>query len=321
MNSQLLDLPVLLRLQNLQLLARVIAEGALSGLHRSAHHGASVEFAEHKEYAPGDDLRHIDWRAYGRIDKYYVKRFEEETELRGYLLLDVSGSMSYGRTGQLTKLQYAKLMAASLAYLRLRQNDPTGLLLYGEKVEQYVPPHGGGAHLSDLCGALERVNAAGRTMLPDGLSYLSEVARRRSLIVVLSDLLPSSEDMAETPPAELVSRYAELVRARLAGLRAQKHDVIVLHILDADELELPFSGLTWFEDIEPGPAGHSRLFVDPADVRDAYQTELQNFLTAMRRGLREGDVEYHLVPTSRSPESVLLDILRGPLRRHVRVRR
>jgi uncharacterized protein (DUF58 family) len=321
MNSQLLDLPVLLRLQNLQLLARVIAEGALSGLHRSAHHGASVEFSEHKEYAPGDELRHIDWRAYGRIDKYYVKRFEEETELRGYLLVDVSGSMGYGREGQVSKLDYAKLMAASLAYLRLRQHDPTGLLLYGEKVEQYVPPHGGGAHLSDLCIGLERVRADGRTALPEGLAYLSEVARRRSLIVVLSDLLPSSEELHETPPAEFIARYAELVRARLCGLRAQKHDVIVLQILDADELELPFSGLTWFEDIEPAPTGHSRLFVDPADVRTAYQTELSSFLSAMRRGLREGDVEYHLVPTSRSPESVLLDILRGPLRRHIRVYR
>ena len=321
MNSRLLDLPVLLRLQSLQLLARVIAEGALAGLHRSAHHGASVEFAEHKEYAPGDELRHIDWRAYGRIDKYYVKRFEEETELRGYLLIDVSGSMGYGREGQVNKLDYTKLLAASLAYLRLRQNDPTGLLLYGEGMEQYVPPHGGAAHLSDLCNALERANAEGRTALPEGLAYLSEVARRRSLIVVLSDLLPSSDDLHETPPGELVSRYAETVRARLAGLRAQKHDVIVLHVLDADELELPFSGLTWFEDIEPGPAGHTRLFVDPADVRTAYQTELNSYLESMRRGLREGDVEYHLVPTSRSPDSVLLDILRGPLRRHVRLRR
>jgi uncharacterized protein (DUF58 family) len=321
MNSQLLDLPVLLRLQNLQLLARVIAEGALSGLHRSAHHGASVEFSEHKEYAPGDELRHIDWRAYGRIDKYYVKRFEEETELRGYLVLDVSGSMGYGRESQVNKLDYAKLLAASLAYLRLRQNDPTGLLLYGEHIEQYVPPHGGPAHLSDLCVALERARAQGRTALPEGLAYLSEVARRRSLIVVLSDLLPSSDDLHETPPSELVSRYAEKVRARLCGLRAQKHDVIMLHVLDADELELPFSGLTWFEDIEPGPAGHTRLFVDPADVRNAYKTELESFLSGMSRGLREGDVEYHLVPTSRSPDSVLLDILRGPLRRRVRVSR
>ena len=316
--STLLDLPTLLRLQNLQLLSRVIAEGALAGLHRSAHHGSSVEFAEHKEYAPGDDLRHIDWRAYGRIDKYYVKRFEEETELRGYILLDVSGSMSYGRAGQLSKLHFAKLLSAAISYLRLRQNDPTGLLLFGEDLRQYIPPHGGGAHLSDLCGALERVAGEGRTALPDGITYLSEVARRRSLCIVLSDLLPSSEPLGDTPAGELVERYAAQLRARLAGLRAQKHDVVVVQVLDADELELPFSGLTWFEDIEPGPDGPARLFVDPGDVRAAYKAEIDRFLSAMRRGLREADVEYHLVQTSRSIESVLLDILRGPLRRHIR---
>ncbi len=316
--SILLDLPTLLRLQNLQLLSRVIAEGALSGLHRSAHHGSSVEFAEHKEYAPGDDLRHIDWRAYGRIDKYYVKRFEEETELRGYILLDVSGSMSYGRAGQLSKLHFAKLLAAAISYLRLRQNDPTGLLLFGEELQQYIPPHSGGAHLSDLCSALERVPGEGLTNLPDGIAYLSEVARRRSLCIVFSDLLPSSEQASDVPAGELVERYASRLRARLAGLRAQKHDVIVVQILDADELELPFSGLTWFEDIEPGPDGPARLFVDPGDVRAAYKAELDRFLAAMRRGLREADVEYHLVQTSRSIESVLLDILRGPLRRHIR---
>ncbi len=321
MTSNLLDLPALLRLQNLQLQARIVAEGALTGLHKAAHHGSSVEFAEHKEYAPGDELRHIDWRAYGRMDKYYVKRFEEQTELRGYLLLDVSGSMGYGRQDQITKLDYAKLLGASLAYLLLWQNDPAGLLLQGEAVNAYIPPRGGGAHLGDLCKAMESCTASGGTALADGLSFLSEVVRRRGVMVILSDLLPSPPSVsgqAGEVPSDYVSQYAALLRARLCGLRAQKHDVIVLHILDADELELPFTGLTWFEDLEPGPAGVSRLFVDPADVRSAYQKELQQFLGDMRRGLREGDVEYHLVPTSRSPESVLLDLLRGPLRGKVR---
>lgn len=321
MTSNLLDLPSLLRLQNLQLQARIVAEGALSGLHKAAHHGSSVEFAEHKEYAPGDDLRHIDWRAYGRIDKYYVKRFEEQTELRGYLIVDTSGSMGYGRQDQITKLGYAKLLAASLAYLLLRQNDPAGLLLHSQEQKAYIPPRGGGAHLGDLCHALETTEASGGTALADGLSFLSEVVRRRGVVVVLSDLLPSPPTLGELPgelPSDYISKYGAQLRAQLCGLRAQKHDVIVLHVLDADELELPFTGLTWFEDVEPGPAGLSRLFVDPADVRAAYQKELETFLTEMRRGLREGDVEYHLVPTSRSPESVLLDLLRGPLRGKVR---
>jgi uncharacterized protein (DUF58 family) len=319
MTSTLLDLPALLRLQNLHLQARIVAEGALSGLHKAAHHGSSVEFAEHKEYAPGDELRHIDWRAYGRMDKYYVKRYEEETELRGYLLVDVSGSMGYGRQDQITKVDYAKLLAASLAYLLLRQNDPAGLLMQSEDVQSYIPPRGGGAHLGDLCQALESTQAAGGTELAGGLSFLSEVVRRRGVMVILSDLLPSPPTTAAGElPTDYISQYGALLRARLCGLRAQKHDVIVLQILDADELELPFTGLTWFEDVEPGPAGLSRLFVDPGDVRAAYQKELQGYLGEMRRGLREGDVEYHLVPTSRSPESVLLDLLRGPLRGKIR---
>lgn len=315
--SALLDWPVLARLQSLQLLARVVAEGALSGMHRAAHHGSSVEFAEHKEYAPGDDLKHIDWRAYGRIDKYYVKRFEEETELRGYLLVDVSGSMGYGRT-EITKLQYTKILTAALCYLRLRQNDPTGLVLFGQELTQYVPPHAGGAHLAELCATLEGVSATGATALPDGLAYLSEVARRRSLIVVLSDLLPPSMRDGEVSANEQLVQYAEQVRARLCGLRAQKHDVIVLQVLDPDELELPFQGLTWFEDIEPTPQGPARLFVDPADVRAAYQAELGRYLTDMQQGLRQGDVEYHLVNTAHPPQETLLALLNGPLRRRTR---
>lgn len=318
MQSRLLDFPSLLRLSNLQLAARVIAEGALSGLHRAAHHGASVEFAEHKEYAPGDELRHIDWRAYGRIDKYYVKRFEEETELRCYVIVDPSGSMAYGREDQITKIEYARYLSASLSYLMLRQGDPTGLVLFGETERNYVPPHGRSAHLMDLCRSLESVEATGRTVLPDALTYLSEVARRRSLMVVISDLLPGPLENEQQSPAEHLANYSALLRARLGGLRAQHHDVIVLQTLDPDELELPFTGLTWFEDLESAGSGPARLFVDPGDVRAAYLNELQRYLGELRHGLRDGDVEYHLVSTSRSLDSVILDLLRGPLRRRIR---
>lgn len=318
MNSRLLDLPSLLRLQSLLLRARVVADGALQGLHRAAHHGSSVEFAEHKEYAPGDELRHIDWRAVGRMDKYYVKRFEEEAEVRAYVVVDASGSMGYGRQDQLTKIDFAKLLAAALSYLLLRQHDPAGLLIAKDTGPLYIPPRGGAAHLGDLCRALEDTEAVGRTELSDALLLLSETVRRRSIIVVVSDLLPA-------PPLDDVDEYAEylrkqsvLLRAKLCSLRAQKHDVIVLQTLDADELELPWSNLTWFEEVEPGLPAQERLFVDPGDVRKAYLAELQQFLTEMRLGLREGDVDYTLVPTSRSPESVLLDMLRGPLRQKVR---
>ena len=318
MTSRLLDLPSLLRLQSLQLRARLVAEGALQGLHRAAHHGSSVEFAEHKEYAPGDELRHIDWRAWGRIDKYYVKRYEEEAEVRAYIVVDSSGSMGYGRQDQLTKLDFARLLAAALAYLLLRQHDSSGVLIARENGPLYIPPRAGPAHLGDLCRALEETQADGRAELGDALQLLSETIRRRSLIVVLSDLLPPPPLSETTDYSEYLRRHSALLRAKLVSLRAQKHDVIVLQILDADELELPWTSLTWFEEVEPGLAGQERLFVDPGDVRKAYLTELGQFLTDTRLGLREGDVDYSLVPTSRSPESVLLDLLRGPLRQKVR---
>lgn len=318
MTSRLLDLPSLLKLQSLTLRARLVAEGALQGLHRAAHHGSSVEFAEHKEYAPGDELRHIDWRAWGRMDKYYVKRFEEEAEVRSYIVVDSSGSMGYGRQDQLTKLDFASLIGASLSYLLLRQHDPAGVVIAKDTGPLYIPPRGGSAHLGDLCRALESTEPAGRTELDDALHLLSETARRRSLIVVLSDLLPPPPLDEGVDYGDYLRRQSALLRAKLVSLRAQKHDVIVLQILDADELELPWTSLTWFEEVEPGLAGQERLFVDPGDVRKAYLTELGQFLTDTRLGLREGDVDYSLVPTSRSPESVLLDLLRGPLRQKVR---
>lgn len=318
MNSRLLDLPSLLRLQSLLLQARVVADGALQGIHRACHHGSSVEFAEHKEYAPGDELRHIDWRAFGRVDKYYVKRFEEQTEVRAYVVVDTSGSMGYGQEDQLTKLEFSKLLGAALAYLLLRQHDPAGLLLARDTLPNYIPPRGGAAHLGDICRALELARPQGRTELSEALVLLSETARRRSLVVVISDLLPSPPLVDTEDYDDYVHRETQQLIGKLCSLRALKHDVIVLHTLDATELELPWDNLTWFEEIEPGLKTQERLFVDPADVRRAYLDQMQRFLSMLRLSLREGDVEYMLVPTSRSPESILLDLLRGPLRQKVR---
>ena len=227
--AQLLDPLALARLHNLELRARTVVEGALAGLHRSPHHGSSVEFAEHKEYAPGDEIKHIDWKAYGKFDKFYVKRFEEETELRAYLVLDSSASMDY-RGGGVSKLEYARMLAASLAYLLLRQQDQVGMVAFGEKLRGYVAPRARSGHLSDLLTALDGVVAQGRTDLGRAIAYVSEVAPRRALLVFFSDLLGGDERL----------------RALLRGLRARRHDVVVFHLLDKDELELPFEGTkTW----------------------------------------------------------------------------
>jgi uncharacterized protein (DUF58 family) len=298
--SQLLDPVALSRLSNLELRARSVVEGALSGLHRSAHHGSSVEFAEHKEYAAGDEIKHIDWKAYGKFDKYYVKRFEEETELRAYLLLDCSASMDYRGSG-VSKLDYARMLAASLAYLLLRQQDQVGMIAFGERLRGYLPPRARSGHLNDLLTALEGVEAKGRTDLPRALAYLSEVVQRRSLIVLFSDLLGSDDS----------------VRHLLRGLRARKHDVVVFHLLDRDELTLPFEGTTIFESMED----ERKLLADPGAVRKAYLKELERFVAEYRVGLAEGDVEYHLVDTARVPAEVLLEFLTGAWRTHGQKRR
>jgi uncharacterized protein (DUF58 family) len=298
--SQLLDPVALSRLSNLELRARSVVEGALSGLHRSAHHGSSVEFAEHKEYAAGDEIKHIDWKAYGKFDKYYVKRFEEETELRAYLLLDCSASMDYRGSG-VSKLDYARMLAASLAYLLLRQQDQVGMIAFGERLRGYLPPRARSGHLNDLLTALDGVEAKGRTDLPRALAYLSEVVQRRSLIVLFSDLLGSDDS----------------VRHLLRGLRARKHDVVVFHLLDRDELTLPFEGTTIFESMEDD----RKLLADPGAVRKAYLKELDRFVDEYRVGLAEGDVEYHLVDTARVPAEVLLEFLTGAWRTRGQKRR
>jgi uncharacterized protein (DUF58 family) len=272
---QTLDPVALSRLNNLELRARSVVEGALSGLHRSPHHGSSVEFAEHKEYAPGDEIKHIDWKAYGKFDKYYVKRFEEETELRAYLLVDCSASMDYRGKG-VSKLDYARMLAAALAYLLLRQQDQVGMIAFGERLRGYLPPRARSGHLNDLLTALDGVRAEGRTDLPRAIAYLSEVVQRRSLIVLFSDLLGGQDQ----------------VRSLLRGLRARKHDVVVFHLLDHDELTLPFEGTTIFESMED----EQKLLADP------------------------GDVEYHLVDTSEPPANVLVRFLTGAYRTRGRKR-
>ena len=209
--TKFLDPVALSRLGTLQLKARTVVEGALTGLHRSPHHGSSVEFAEHKEYSPGDEIRHIDWKAYGKFDRYYVKRFEQETELSAYLVLDCSGSMAYRGAG-VSKLEYAAFLAAALSYLLIRQQDRVGLLAFGGEE--------GGRGAISVAAALDRV---------------AELARRRkSLVLVLSDLFD--------PSPEVVTL--------LRRLRVMRHDVSVFHILDDHELELPFQGVTLFESLE-----------------------------------------------------------------------
>ncbi|MES1171925.1 MAG: DUF58 domain-containing protein, partial [Bacteroidota bacterium] len=212
--APLLDPVELAKLASLSVRARVVVEGAFAGLHHNRHTGSSIEFAEHKEYAPGDDTRHIDWKAVARVDRYYIKRFEDETEMRTYLLLDVSASMGYGRRG-VSKLEYGRTLTAALAYLLGQQGDPAGLLLFDEGVRHYLPPRTRPGHVRDMLALLEAAFAAGRTGADRALAQVGELAERRSLILLLTDLLDAPEDLS----------------GRLRQLRVRGHDVVVFHLL------------------------------------------------------------------------------------------
>ena len=284
----LLNAEHLARLAGLQLRVQSVVEGTLTGLHRSPHHGGSIEFAEHKEYAPGDDLRHLDWKALGKFDRYYIKRFEHETDLKAYLLLDASGSMGYGRP--LSKLEYASTLLASLAYILLRQGDQPSLLGFSERVRTYVPPRSRSSHALELVGAMEQLTAEGGTDLARAVEHLSEVMARRSLVVLVSDLFDGGDAGLGT----------------VRHLRARGHHVVVFHLFHPDELEFPFTQLTNFQGMEE----EREVLVDPGGVRRAYHKEMDKFRQRARLACQEGEVEYHQVTTDEPLDRVLLGFLR-----------
>jgi uncharacterized protein (DUF58 family) len=285
-----LDPAVLAKLGNLRLRVRAIAEGILTGLHRSPHHGQSVEFAEHKEYSPGDDVRRIDWKAYGKFDKYYVKRFEQETNLRAYLVVDGSGSMGYrGRHDGLSKLEVASALAASLAYLLFRQQDAAGLVLVGDQVRAAIPPRASASHLGPLVEALEGTTAEGPTRLAAAVDWIIERAPRRSSVLIFSDLMD--------PDEKVLRKISQL------GLR--RHDVTVFHVLDQAELEFPFEDPTLFLSMEDT----REVEAHPRDVRKGYLDVFGRWLEDVKRTAAEADVDYQLCRTDRPLDQMLLPFL------------
>jgi uncharacterized protein (DUF58 family) len=286
--SALLDPSVLARLSGYHLGARRLVEGSLTGHHRSPLRGSSIEFAEHKEYSPGDEIKRIDWKAYARFDKFYVKQYEEETNLRGYLLVDASASMGY-RSGNLSKLDYGARLAAALAFMLLRQQDGVGLCVFQEKVGTYVPARSTSAHLQNVLTALEQARPQGKTALAEVLRFMSEMARRRSMIFLFSDLF-------DADPA---------VTDLLKQLRSRQHEVVIFHLLDHDEVDFPFDELTIFESMEDD----ARLLVDPPSVRPTYLRELRQFIEGFEQRARESNLEYRTVDTSAPVGDTLLAFL------------
>ncbi len=288
-----LDPALLMKLGGLLIRARSVVEGAIAGMHRSPHKGSSVEFAEYKEYTPGDEIKHIDWKAFGRFDKYYVKQFEDETNLRAYLVLDASGSMNFGSEG-VTKLEYARTLAASISYLLLRQGDAVAARGFDDEPGLFLPPSSKSSHLDDVLRVLESMPGRGRTDIAAALQSLAERVRRRGLMIIISDMLDDSQR---------VMNIAKVMRKR-------RQEVAVFHLLDPAEVELPYEGLTIFEGLE----GEDDLLVDPDDIRDRYREEMVGHIREIERECREGDIEYFRVMTTTPLEKVIMDFVVGRLR-------
>jgi len=285
---QFLDPAVVARLGTLELKARTIVEGFLSGLHRSPFKGFSVEFAEYRQYMPGDDISAIDWKVYARSDRHYVKKFEEETNLNCHLMLDVSGSMDYGSRG-ITKFEYGQCVAASLAYLMNRQRDASGLTAFDDRIVTMLPASARPGHLHAMLVTLDRLGIGRHTNVSKPMHQLAESLNKRGMVVLISDLLDDPE---------------RVIRG-LKHFRFSGTDVVVFHVLDPDELTFPFERTTRFEDLETA----DEIMAVPAVVREHYLQAMGDLIERYKRELGAAGIDYHLLTTDRPLELALLAYL------------
>lgn len=285
-----IDTRVLSRLAGLPLVARRPMQGTVSGRHASPHRGSSVEFAEYRKYVPGDDLRRLDWRAFGRSDRFYVKEFEADTNLRCCLVLDTSGSMGFGSTGA-TKIDYARKIAGNLGYLASQQGDAVGIACVAKNVVQNIPPRRNAAHLRLVLDVLEQTQPKGETQLASILHELSETIRQRALIVIVSDLFIEPDQL----------------RSCFQHLRFRRHDVAVFHLLDPLELSFSFRRPMRFLDMEGGPA----IFAEPNDIADRYNKALTRYLADLKQVVLETAIDYHRVTIDEDYEQALVRFLVG----------
>ncbi len=276
------------RITRLDMQARSVVEGFISGMHRSPFFGHSIEFVQHREYVVGDDLRHLDWKVWSKTDRFYIKQFEEETNLRCTMVLDVSESMHYGR-GAMNKYNYACTVGACLSYLLLRQQDSAGLITFDSDVRQIVPSRSQQNHIEAIVKAMDVSRPRQKTDIEKILRRVAETASSRGMIVIISDLLADREPLF---------RGLEMLRHR-------RHDILVLHILDEDELNFPFAGTTRFEGMEELP----QLTCDPRALRDGYIEALEEYLTEVRRGCIRQGIDYALIRTGDYLDAVLSKFL------------
>ncbi len=288
------DPHALMRIKSLQMRAKVVVEGFYTGMHRSPYHGFSVEFSEYREYTPGDDPRYLDWKLYARSDRYYVKRFEDETNLRCHLLVDMSQSMGFGSM-EYTKADYAKTAAATLAYFLSTQRDAVGVLAFDEQVTEYLPPRFRPGHMHRLMLTLERPLAGTATDLSKPLERVAELVTKRGLVVLISDLLAPIETL----------------QTHLGYLRSRGHEVVVFRVLDPAEVDFQFDKPAMFHDLESG----RELYVDPVAAREEYLRRFGEHREAIRKACNSQGIDLYEATIDRPLELVLFDFLNSRMRR------
>ena len=287
---------VVSKLANMELRARMVVEGFITGMHKSPYHGFSVEFAEHRQYMPGDETRNIDWKVYAKTDRYYIKQYEEETNLKSYLILDASASMSFAsedaehpRRKRLSKLEYSSFLVAALSYLMVQQRDAVGLAVFDSKIRLTLPPHATKAYLRRILIELENLTPGTTTATAHSLHEMAERITRRGLVIVVSDLLDDPDK----------------VMAALKHFRHDHHDVLVFQVLDPLERSFAFGGEAVFKDLETSET----LMTQPYHVQRSYQQQMKNFLERYKRECRENNIDYALLDTSTPFDAALFQYL------------
>jgi len=272
------------KLDNMALRARLVVEGYIIGQHKSPYHGFSVEFAEHRAYGPGDEIRHVDWKLYGKTDRYYVKQYEEETNLKVYILLDISRSMKY-TSKTVSKLDYASYLSAALSYLMLNQRDGTGLILFDEKIQTFIPPRSTSSHLNTILKHLEKPKLGSDTEIGSVLHEMAERIKKRGLIILISDLMDDQES----------------VLSGLKHFRHNKQEVILFHILDRKEVDFDFNARTRFKDMESG----SLLTTEPWQIKSSYKKRIQLLQDEYKKQCRKQLIDYVPLFTDQSLDIAL----------------
>ncbi len=280
---------VVARLESLELRARLVVEGFITGLHRSPFHGFSVEFAEHRQYRPGDEIKFVDWKIYSRTDRYYVKQFEEETNLRSVVVVDSSASMGYASEGHVTKFNYATCLAAALNYLILKQKDAAGLAVYDTEVRHYFPPRAKMSYIRELISTLDSVRPANKTGTAAALDRLAERISRRSFVVIISDFF---DDL-------------EAIRSALKHFRHQRHDVLAIQVLDPRERDFNFGWAATFRDVESG----EELVTQPFQIQQAYKGAVENFIASLKRECYGMNIDFLQLTTDTPYDRALSEYL------------